>query len=100
MGDRGRTPDAPIVDRNKPLKDTDKCTIMGCDRRSSGYYDLTITGIGDFVNHCDIPEHKNIVYEYGAEVDRKRRARIVVAQHAAGAEHAIREPVCLDRGTH
>jgi hypothetical protein len=43
-----------------------------CGKPATGYYDITITGIGDFLMYCE--EHEAETIEAGKEVDRKRRA--------------------------
>lgn len=50
-----------------------KCDVKGCDNPAVSYYDITITGIGDFIHHCANPEHEQIVIEAGQWVDKQRR---------------------------
>lgn len=49
------------------------CECEGCERPATGYYDLTCGPLGDFVQHCDLPEHEAAVFAYGARMDKERR---------------------------
>lgn len=48
----------------------DDCEI--CGARSTGYYDITMTGIGHFLFHCANEEHKAEVFRRGQAIDAKR----------------------------
>ena len=50
---------------------TDGCMI--CGAHSTGYYDITITGIGHFLNHCANKEHEAEVIRRGQAIDEQRR---------------------------
>jgi len=52
---------------------SDECMYPGCHRRSSGYYDITITGIGDFIFHCDDVIHKEWAFAKERMISERRK---------------------------
>ena len=50
-----------------------KCAVQGCEQPSAGYYDLSVTGIGDFLFHCSDKEHEAAVFAEGERIDEERR---------------------------
>jgi hypothetical protein len=49
-----------------------KCSMRGCEAVASGYHDISITGIGDFIFHCNDPDHDRITGEAAQEIDEQR----------------------------
>lgn len=49
----------------------DGCLICGADH--TGYYDISLTGVGHFLFHCANEEHKAEVYRRGENIDEQRR---------------------------